>query len=187
MRRALLLIDIQTGMDDPVLGARNNPGAEANAARLLARYRGTGAPLVHIRHLSKNPASSLYLGKPGTAFKPEVAPQEGETVFEKATNSAFIGTPLDSHLREWGVEGVVIAGLSTPQCVSTSARMAANLGFDVWLAHDACAAFDTHASNDWAPEMPPLTAQQIHDMEICILHGEFVTARSTQEIIDSPL
>ena len=121
MRRALILIDIQEGMDSPLWGARNNPQAEENAARLLAAFRVCGAPLVHVRHFSERAASPLHPDNGGTAIKSVVAPQEGEIVFSKTTNSAFIGTPLETHLRDLNVTGLVVAGLSTPQCISTIA------------------------------------------------------------------
>lgn len=169
-------------MDSPLWGARNNPDAETNAARLLAAFRVSGAPLVHIQHFSTRSTSPLHPDQGGNAIKGIVAPLDGETVFGKTTNSAFIGTPLEAHLRELDVTGVVIAGLSTPQCISTSVRMAANLGFDTWLAHDACAAFDTHAAYGWNPHAPRMTAQQIHDSEVSILHGEFCQAMTTDAI-----
>lgn len=185
MTRALILIDIQEGMDSPLWGARNNPDAETHAARLLAAFRASGAPLAHIQHFSTRPDSPLHPDNGGNAIKAIVAPEEGETVFGKQTNSAFIGTPLETHLHDLGVTGVVIAGLSTPQCISTSVRMAANLGFDTWLAHDACAAFETHAGYGWNPDAPRLTAQQIHDSEVSILHGEFCQAMTTDAILEA--
>lgn len=183
VQRALILIDIQNGMDSPQWGARNNPDAEANASGLLTHWRAASAPLVHIRHLSQRPDSPLHPSNGLTDIKPEVAPLPGETLFEKTTNSAFIGTPLEQHLRDLGVKAVVICGLSTPQCISTSVRMAANLGFDVTLAHDACAAFETHARIDWAPDVTAMTAEDIHVSEISMLHGEFCAARSTSAIL----
>lgn len=185
MPRALMLIDIQKGMDSPVWGARNNPDAESNAARLLAAFRTRHLPVVHVRHLSERLASPLHPGNGGTAIKPCVAPQDGEAVYSKTTNSAFIGTTLENDLRNAGVDEVVIAGLSTPQCISTSVRMAANLGFDTWLAHDACAAFETHAGYDWADGLAPMSAEDIHRMEVSVLHGEFCRAMTTDQIVEA--
>jgi nicotinamidase-related amidase len=52
---ALILIDIQAGMDDPSLGPRNNPDAEQNAARLLEAWRAGDRPLVHNQHPTVRP------------------------------------------------------------------------------------------------------------------------------------
>ncbi|MBF9031023.1 isochorismatase family protein [Rhodobacterales bacterium HKCCE3408] len=180
---ALILIDIQAGFDDARWGARNNPEAEMRAGELLRAWRAHGRPVVHIRHVSVEPGSPLGPG-PGSAFKPEVAPDAGEPVFEKSVNSAFIGTGLEAHLRTTQVTDLVICGLTTPHCVSTTARMAANLGFRVTLAHDACAAFAANADSGWSGAAP-MTPQAIHDSAVSHLHGEFVTARGTAEILAS--
>ncbi|MDO6481836.1 cysteine hydrolase family protein [Shimia thalassica] len=185
MSRALILIDIQEGMDSPLWGARNNPDAEHNAARLLSRFRDAGAPLFHVYHLSTRATSPLHPDNGGTKIKAIVAPRDGEPVYSKQTNSAFIGTALERDLRKAGVTGVVIAGLSTPQCISTSVRMAANLGFDTWLAHDACAAFETHADNSWSDGAPKMTSDDIHRAEVSMLHGEFCRADSTDAILEA--
>jgi len=178
---ALLLIDFQKGFSAPLWGARNNPDAEANAMRLLAAWGAAGAPVVHVRHLSREPDSPL--GRTGAAWIDGLAPQADEVVFEKHVNSAFIGTGLHDWLCSRDLGALVIAGLTTPHCVSTSCRMAANLGFQVTLAHDACAAFASNADTSWCPDAPPVTPQQIHDMAISQLHGEFVTARSAAAIL----
>ena len=57
--RALPLIDIQARFDAPVRGARNNPDAEARAARLAGAVRGAGAPVIDVRREGRGPASSL--------------------------------------------------------------------------------------------------------------------------------
>ena len=181
MASALILIDIQTGFDAPVWGARNNPRAEANAARLLAEWRKWAAPVCHIRHMSTAPGSPLTGA--GTMFKPVVAPRDAEPVFDKSVNSAFIGTELEDHLTQSSVGDLVICGLTTPHCVSTTTRMAANLGFNVRLAHDACAAFASNAATDWAPGLAALDPQDIHNTAISHLHGEFCTALSTDAIL----
>ena len=178
---ALLLIDFQKGFSAPVWGARNNPDAEENAACLLAGWRDAGGQVVHVRHKSLQAGSPLTGA--GADWITDLAPCQGEAVFEKHVNSAFIGTELQDWLRRHDTGALVIAGLTTPHCVSTTCRMAANFGFEVTLAHDACAAFDSTADTSWCPDAPRLTPQQVHDMAVSHLHGEFVTARSTRAIM----
>ena len=185
MACALILIDIQQGFDSPYWGARNNPDAETNAARLLKHWRAAAWPLFHVKHLSTTAGSPLEAGQSGADFKPEVQPRDNEPVIEKTVNSAFIGTDLEAQLRARGITDLLICGLTTPHCVSTTARMAANLGFSVTLAHDACAAFSSNADMTWQTGATPLTPQQIHDTAIAHLHGEFVSAKSTDSITGS--
>lgn len=176
---ALILVDIQQGLDDPWYGVRNNPDAEANAARLLAAWRERGWPLVHIQHLSTNPESPLYPGKPGVPHKPDVAPIDDEPVMTKQVNSAFISTDLEQWLRDQGIEEVVICGLTTNHCVETTTRMAGNFGFEAFLAHDACAAHDLTG-----PDGNHYPADLVHAMSLANIGSEFATVLSTDEILD---
>ncbi|RYY97180.1 MAG: cysteine hydrolase [Chitinophagaceae bacterium] len=177
---ALLLVDIQQGFDDIAYwgGARNNPGAEANAARLLEVWRLRGWPLFHIQHCSVNPASRLAPGHPGNAFKPEVRPEPGEPVIQKTVNSAFIGTGLKGQLEAAGIRQVLIAGLTTDHCVSTTTRMAGNYGFETILVADACATFDKTGHD--GQRYP---AQLVHDTALASLHGEFATVLGTDRLL----
>ena len=177
-RTALLLIDIQQGLDDPSWGQRNNPEAERNIAELLAAWRAAGRPVVHVQHMSVRTTSPLRPGLPGNAFKPEAAPLPGEPIFRKTVNSAFMGTGLETHLRANDIGTVVIAGLTTDHCVSSSARMAANLGFETIVVADGTA---THERT--GPDGEHLTAEQMHRAALASLHGEFATVRRTRDIL----
>lgn len=176
--QGLLLIDYQQAFHAEKMGPRNNPNAEQTAARLLAGFRLNGLPMFHIRHDSADPASSLRTGAPGNALMAFAMPEPGETLIAKAVNSAFIGTSLEAQLLQKGICRLVVAGVTTDHCVSTSVRMAANLGFAVTLAADACFTFDRQL-----PGGPAYPAQTVHDVELSILSGEFAEISSVDTIL----
>jgi nicotinamidase-related amidase len=177
---ALLLIDIQSGFDDPKWGARNNPDAEQNARRLLLAWRATKRPIFHVQHASQNPNSPLHPAKPGFRHNPLVAPQDGEPVITKNVNSAFIGTSLQEQLQARGIREIVIAGLTTQHCVSTTTRMAGNFGYTVYLASDATAAFQLTGPDGtvWDPET-------VHQLALAELHGEFAEVVDVASILSA--
>lgn len=177
MKPALLLIDVQKAFEDPYWGPRNNPGCDENIQLLLEYFRYKKFPVIHVQHMSTEPNSPLRPGTPGNAFKEYAEPLEGEPVFQKTVNSAFIGTNLESYLRQHGYETLVIAGITTNHCVSTSTRMAGNLGFKVYLASDGCHAFDFKGIDG-----KYLPAQLMHEVGLAELNGEFAQVMSTQEI-----
>lgn len=176
----LLLIDVQQAFDHPSWGPRNNPEAEVRMADLLAAWRNRGLPVVHVRHDSTEPGSTLSPGQPGNDFKPEAEPWPEEPIFPKHVNSAFIGTGLEAHLRERGLTRLVIVGLITNHCVSTTARMAGNLGFDTTVVSDACATFDFHDGDGTL-----IPAQTMHRVGLAELRGEFAAIHNTAEVIAS--
>ncbi len=164
----LLIIDVQKGFDDLRWGQRNNPQAETNIKHLLAAWRASRRLVFHVQHLSILPDSPLRPESPGCAFKDEVKPLAGEPVFQKHVNSAFIGTDLERVLHERNLDTLVIVGLTTPHCVSTSARMAGNLGFQVYVVSDATAAFALTG-----PDGRVYSAEEIHAVSLATIHNEF--------------
>jgi len=175
---ALLIIDVQQGLDDAHYGVRNNPGAESVLARVLAVWRERGWPVFHVQHLSLEADSPLRPERPGVAIKPEVRPLPTEPLFQKHVNSGFIGTDLEARLRAAGVTRLVVGGLTTEHCVSTTVRMAANLGFEVTLLADGTAAF-----GHTGPDGRSWSADEIHSATLATLHGEFATVRTSGEVL----
>lgn len=179
MKPVLLLIDIQKAFEHPSWGSRNNPDAEEKAAKLLAHWREIGAPVVHVQHTSTRTEGSLFFkGSYGHEFKEGLEPLPGERVFQKRVNSAFIGTGLKDYLDEHDVSTLVICGLTTPHCVSTSTRMAGNYGYNVYLVEDATAAFERKGWNGGH-----YSAQEVHDVELSLLEEEFAKVIRTEEAL----
>ena len=175
----LLVIDVQKGFDRfNEQYHRNNPALEANIARLQRTWRESGRPIIHVQHLSKEPESPLRPGQPGCEIKDEVRPLPGEPVVQKSVNSAFIGTSLEADLRRRGVRTLVLAGMQTNLCVSTTARMAGNLGFTTYVVSDATATFD-----NVGPDGKRYASELLHDVALADLHGEFATIVDTATVL----
>ena len=179
-RAALLVIDMQVGFEDPGWGVRNNPQAEQNVGRLLAFWRMTRRPVFYVRHDSTDPKSPLRPLQRGNGIKYQVAPAPGEKVIPKKVNAAFIGTTLEADLRAARADSVVMVGLTTNHCVSTSARMAANLGFTTLVVSDATAAF-TRRGMDGRMR----NADEVHASALSDLQGEFATIIETGELLEA--
>ena len=176
---ALIVIDVQQGFLDPSWGSRNNPRAEANIALLIAAWRGAGHSIHHVHHASRSRTGSFWPETPGYAPKPEARPESGEPVHIKHVNSAFIGTSLEQQLRAEGVDTLVIVGLTTPHCVSTSVRMAGNLGFATYVVEDATAAFERPGLDG---EMR--SADDVHLTALSDLSEEFATVTKTDAVLE---
>ncbi len=180
-RPALLIVDMQVGMSWPSSGVRNNPGAEAAIGKLLAAWREKGAPLVHIRHMSRTPGSPFWPGQPGAEFQAALAPRESEHVVEKNVPDAFVSTGLERWLRVRDVSTLVIAGVSTNNSVESTARTAGNRGFRTIVVADACFAF---AKADF--DGRSRTAEEVHAMSLANLQGEYATILSADEVLKMP-
>ncbi|WP_363799074.1 cysteine hydrolase family protein [Lysobacter firmicutimachus] len=175
---ALIPIDVQRGFDYAPWGRRNNPAMEANGRRLLAAWRETARPLIHVRHDSILPDSTLHPSHPGNGFRDGFEPRVGEPLVTKSVNAAFIGTDLDLRLRRLAVDTVVLFGVSTDMCVSTTARVAANLGYRVLLVGDACFCFDLVDADGRTVD-----ADTISRAHLATLHAEFAEVLDTDTLL----
>ncbi|QIW79431.1 cysteine hydrolase family protein [Bacillus tequilensis] len=177
-KKALIIVDVQKAFDDKKWGERNNLEAEENIRKILQLWREKGWTVIYIQHTSDKPQSVFHPKNEGVAIKEIVKPMDEEVIITKKVNSSFIGTNLEDFLKLNGITTVVITGLTTPHCVSTTTRMSGNLGFDTYLISDATAAFGMKDQNNTYYD-----ANTIHNVSIATLHDEFATILTTEQLI----
>ncbi|RVD77195.1 cysteine hydrolase family protein [Pseudomonas koreensis] len=175
---ALIIIDQQQGILEPRLGRRNNPQAEERMLDLLGEWRSSGRPVIHVQHLSRSPDSVFWPGQSGVEFQPRFLPQDGEWLIQKQVPDAFCSTGLEARLREARIGQLIIVGVATHNSVESTARTAGNLGFDTWVAEDACFTFD---KADYFGT--PRSAEEVHGMSLGNLHGEYATVTGSAQIL----
>lgn len=136
---------------------------EPNIVRLVAAARKVEMPLVftklsshdkqgrdfapQIQWLNKAAVKAVgkpvfpHLDDPASAIVPALSPRDGDIVITKTTSGVFTGTELERLLKNMGQRQLVVCGVVTNMCVEGSARAGSELGFDVTVVDDACAAW----------------------------------------------
>ena len=133
--------------------------------RVLGAWRAAGGMAVHTREghrpdLSDLPPSKrdrgggpltigdhgpmgriLVRGEPGHEIIPELAPLAGEPVVDKPGKGAFFATDLSAILQASGITQLVVTGVTTEVCVSTTVREANDRGFECLVLADCCASY----------------------------------------------
>jgi nicotinamidase-related amidase len=174
----LIPIDMQRGFDEPSWPKRWNDHVDEKGLAVLAAWRKAARPIIHVRHDSVEAGSTLRPGHPGNAHRPGFAPQGDEALVTKSVNSAFIGTDLDLRLRRLESDTIVVFGITTDMCVSTTVRMGSNMGYRVILVEDAC---DCCALPDG--KGGTVAAADIHRAHVATLGVEFAKVMTTAELI----
>jgi nicotinamidase-related amidase len=180
MNAVLLPIDLQKAFDDPTWPRRWNAAVDANGRLLLDAWRAAKMPVIHVRHDSVEPASTLGPDRPGNAFREGFGPKGEEPLVTKSVNSAFVGTDLDLRLRRLGIGTIVAFGISTDMCVSTTVRMGANLGYRMILVEDACDCFDLPDGRGGT-----IPAESVHAAHVATLGFEFAEVVTTRELVQA--
>ena len=165
-RSAVLVYDAQVGIYQHV---RERDSVVGRTAQVLAAARAAGVPVFYVRHVSLPPS---HLGPVGLrtamawqraekaeavtqAFPPdaphsqlldELGPAAGEPVFDKLGMSAFVGTPLESSLRDRGITTLLLVGAVLEIGIEPTARHAADLGLFPVVVEDACGVVDLVAA-----------------------------------------
>jgi nicotinamidase-related amidase len=188
MKTALLVIDIQKDyfpggkypLVDPLQAAQK-------AYMLLQCFREHGGHHVHIQHISIKPDATFFIrGDSGSDIHDAVAHFEGEPIVYKHYPNSFRETNLLEILQGWGIERLIITGMMTHMCVDATARAAADLGFKVIVAEDACATRDLTYGDTAVP------AEHVHKAFLAalksygqVMKADDVIAFLAAEMVDS--
>ena len=150
---------------------------------LQRRFRDRGMDVLHARiacRLEDGRDRSLSQKKPGwndlllprdqvqAQIIPELAPRPGEVEVTKTTDSALTGTSLRLILHNMGIRNLVMSGIFTDQCVSSTVRSLADESFNVLLVEDGCAA----------------GTDELHRRELEIINMIYCQVLSSRELID---
>lgn len=195
---ALLVIDIQNTYlqtpDDPVEAARWQPFFDRmntivipNTAALLDWARSKGIEIIFARIACRKADGrdrSLSQKKPGfnylllpkdredSQIVPELSPLDDEVVVTKTTDSALTGTNLRLMLHNMGISDVIVTGIFTDQCVSSTVRSLCDESFAVLVVEECCAAATERLHN--------------HELEtINMIYCHVVSAQELKSFMDS--
>jgi nicotinamidase-related amidase len=172
----LVIIDAQNEYLDGKLALPGAGPAVDALARLLAKARAAGAPVVHVQH--KGRAGGLFdIEGRGGAIIEAVMPVSGEHLVQKPLPNAFAQTGLDATLKKLGRTQIVIAGFTTHMCVSSTARAALDLGYKAVVAADAAATRDLPD-----PMGGVIGADQLHRAALAELADRFAIVAKVDEI-----
>jgi nicotinamidase-related amidase len=177
MSRALLVIDVQESFRArPEWADMHNTDIATPVGRLVDATRAAGDPVVWVLHSEPGTGNVFDPTQGQVRVVSDLKPDGDEPVVVKTSVNAFTTTNLQQYLVSHGVREVVICGIRTEQCCETTARVAADLGFDVTFVTDA-----TTTSG-----IPGLSAEEIIDRtERVLREREFATIATTDEVVAS--
>jgi nicotinamidase-related amidase len=138
--RALIVIDVQESFrQQPQWAAISNPAVAARAADLVTAARARGELVVWVLHAEPGTGGVFDPARGHVRLMDGLAPRDGEPVITKSSHNAFTTTNLAQLLTSRGIGELVICGIRTEQCCETTARVAADLGYQVTFVTEATA------------------------------------------------
>ncbi|MEO6301453.1 MAG: isochorismatase family protein [Paracoccaceae bacterium] len=180
MTKALVVIDTQQAFvaDRDAGYPWANVDADIRIGALITAFRTAGLPVVHVHHHGLDPADNFHRENPLSAPMAVAAPVADEAVVIKHSSSAFVGTGLETMLREAGFDRLVLCGGAANYCVESTARMAGDLGFQTTVVGDALINFQKTLRDGRV--MP---AQDVLAVTLANLDGEFARIASSDEVL----
>jgi nicotinamidase-related amidase len=163
----LVLIDLQNEYRSGPLALHEADRTIANAAKLLKLARESGAPVIHVAHKGRE-GGMFDRGAERGAIAAPLAPLPGETVIEKEMPNAFAGTDLHDRLQETGRKTLVLGGMMTHMCISSTARAALDLGYKIAIDADSCTTRDLPDGKGGT-----IAATTVHDVALAELADRF--------------
>jgi nicotinamidase-related amidase len=191
MKRALVVIDVQESFRQrPNWTANSNPEIAKQVHRLAETFRANGEMIVWVLHVEPGTGTVFDPANGHVSLLEGLEAAEGEPVITKTSFNAFHTTNLQQLLTSAGVVEVVVCGIRTEQCVETTARAAAGLGYEVTFVTDATAT-NAIEHRDAPPDRPlaeiladprTLQVQDVIARTEYVLAGRFATIRTVAEL-----
>jgi len=181
MNNCLVMVDLQNdyfpGGKKELAGIED---AAENARILLTEFRRTKSHVIHIQHVSARPGATFFLpGTDGVKIHDLVTPQEGEAVVVKNYPNSFRDTALLEILKNWHIDDLVICGAMSHMCIDATTRAAFDLGFNCFVAEDACATMDLFFNNKI------IKASEVHASFMAALSFPYAKVVLTRDIVKS--
>jgi len=178
MTRALLVIDVQESFRVRDSWSEvSNPDVAEDVALLVAAARAAGDAVIWVLHAEPGSGTPFDPASGQVRLMDGLVPRDGEPVLTKTSRNAFTTTNLQQRLTMLGVRTVVICGIQTEQCCETTARLAADLGYEVEFVTDATATFPIRRDGR------VLGVGDIVERTEFALAGRFATIRGVQEMV----
>jgi nicotinamidase-related amidase len=179
IHNALLVIDIQDSFKMlPRWERRSNPAFETNVARLIERFRAAGEPVFFFLHSDSDEHFSV--DSPAYRLMDWVKPRAGEPLLHKTSRNCFTTTNLLQLLLQQHVARVTICGIQTEQCCETTARLAADLGFDVDFVTEATLTFPIPKTLD--PDSESLSVDAVVERTEYALRRRFARVCTVEDV-----
>lgn len=173
---ALLVIDVQMSFPNrEYWQGEFAPAFFTQIQKLIDGAQAQNMPIVQIFHVENEGAFSHASGFVKTLEPVRITPTK---IIEKHRHSAFVGTELESWLRDQGIIRLIICGIRTEQCCETTTRHGSDLGFDVDYVTEATLTFDMM---DLTGDI--LSAADIKHRTETVLAGRFATIKTVEEAL----
>ena len=181
MTDALLVIDVQESFRvRESWNEVSNPDVAEDAGLLVDAARAAGQAVIWVLHAEPGSDTPFDPASGHVRLIDGLAPRDGEPVLTKTSRNAFTTTNLQQRLTTLGVRRVIICGIQTEQCCETTARLAADLGYDVDFVTDATATFPIRHRDPADPRV--LATADIIERTEYALAGRFATIRTVKEL-----
>ncbi|RLP96626.1 isochorismatase family protein [Micromonospora sp. CV4] len=190
-RAALVVIDVQESFRQrPIWAYGSNPEVVRQVDRLVAAARERGDLVVWVLHSEPGTGGVFDPALGHVRLIDGLAPAEGEPTLVKTAHNAFTTTNLQQLLTLAGVHDLTVCGIRTEQCVETTTRVGADLGYRMTFVTDATMTFpiphrdlpETATVEEILADPRTLSNEEIVTRTEYALAGRFATISTVDEL-----
>lgn len=191
MQTALIVIDVQESFRQrPLWQAVNNPDITNRVNTLVAAARADGDLVVWVLHSEPGTGGVFDPTSGHVHLMPELDYRDDEPLLVKTSFNAFTTTNLARLLTQHGIRALRVCGLRSEQCVETTARVGADLGYEMTYVVDATATFpiphrdapDDQTVAELLADPRTLSADDVIERTEYALAGRFATIATVAEL-----